>query len=140
MKKQADGQSAPGYQNPVRFFLSVAGYVVKLEPPNFISAIKFRNIRKANHFRINPPFYVRLLFRHEPHRSSLPSDWKPQERLRLALSGPFCSRKMMVSVLSAPLSPSATFPVWVRLWVRTQKRGELPTAEGLAGPPAPVRK
>lgn len=26
-------------------------------------------------------------------------------------------RKMMLSALSAPLSPSASFPVWVRLWV-----------------------
>lgn len=49
--------------------------------------------------------------------SSLPTAWKTRNRWYSAVSGPFCSRKMMLSVLSAPLSPSASFPVWVRLWV-----------------------
>ena len=64
--------------------------------------------------------FLELLTRFELVTSSLPTDWKPRNRWRSAVSGPFCSGKVMLSVLSAPLSPPASFVVWVRLWVSTQ--------------------
>ena len=63
---------------------------------------------------------MELLSGFEPETSSLPTDWKPGNCWCSAVSGPFCFGKMMFSVLSAPLVPSAFFAVWVRLWVSAQ--------------------
>ena len=62
--------------------------------------------------------------------------------VKLTVSGPFCSGKMMLSVLSAPLSPSASFAVWVRLWVKPGFRKQMtdghPTAGILVATPSPA--
>ncbi len=63
---------------------------------------------------------MELLGRFELPTSSLPTDWKPGNRWYSAVSGSFCSGKMMFSVLSAPLAPFVSFAVWVRLWVSAQ--------------------
>ena len=63
---------------------------------------------------------LELLGRFELPTSSLPTDCKPGNRWYPAVSGPFCSGKVLLSVLSAPLSPPDSFAVWVRLWVNTQ--------------------
>mgnify|MGYP006906618676 CR=1 FL=1 len=63
---------------------------------------------------------MELLPRFELGTSSLPSDSKPGNRWYPAVSGPFCSRKIMLFVLSTPLIPSASFAAWVRLWVNAQ--------------------
>ena len=102
------------------FSLSVAGYVVKGRTGKFKCGKMCRNQRKIRPFQQKRPDFVELLTRFELVTSSLPTDWKPRNRWRSAVSGPFCSGKVMLSVLSAPLSPPASFVVWVRLWVSTQ--------------------
>lgn len=102
------------------FSLSVASYVVKAKAPRFKRPKMCRNQNKSRSFPQKRPAFVELLSGFEPETSSLPTDWKPRNRWRSAVSGPVCSGKVMLSVLSAPLSPPASFVVWVRLWVSTQ--------------------
>ena len=61
---------------------------------------------------------MELLGRFELPTSSLPTDSQPSECLFPALLGSFCSGKSETLMLSAPLIPSASFAVWVRLWVK----------------------
>jgi len=100
------------------FSLSVASYVVKARTGKFKRKKKYKNSRKTRPFPQKELVFVELLSEFEPEVSSLPTDWKPGNCWCSVVSGPFCSGKMRISVLSAPLLPSTTFPVWVRLWVK----------------------
>ena len=102
------------------FSLSVASYVVNAKVPRFKRPKMCRNQNKSRSFPQKRPTFVELLSGFEPETSSLPTDSSPGNHWYPAVSGLFCSGKMKFSVLSAPLSPPATFPVWVRLWVSTQ--------------------
>ena len=100
------------------FSLSVASYVVKVKVWKFNYKRMCKNQRKSWPFLRKRPTFVELLTRFELVTSSLPSDRKPESCWCSAVSGPFCPGKMILSILSAPLPPSASFPVWVRLWVK----------------------
>ena len=62
--------------------------------------------------------FLELLSRFELETSSLPTDCQPSEYRFPALWRPFCSGKSETLVLSALLSPTTRFLLWVNLWVR----------------------
>ena len=118
------------------FSLSVASYVVKVKVWKFNYKRMCKNQRKSWPFLRKRPTFVELLTRFELVTSSLPTDCKLGNRWYPAVSGPFCSGKMMLSVLSTPLILSASFPVWVRLWVKPGFRKQMTDGHPTAGIPA----
>ena len=124
------------------FSLSVAVYVVNAKAPKFKHSKMCQNLNKSRPFPQKRPTFVELLSGFEPETSSLPTDCKPGNFWYPAVSGSFCSGKIIVSVISAPLTPSAFFAVWVRLWVKLGFRKQMtdghPTAGILVATPSPA--
>ena len=100
-------EEVPIQTSPLRRVFPIVGHGVGQQKPAKNVPRTTKNPPKSTDFR----GFLELL------TSSLSTAWKTRNRWYSAVSGLFCSRKMMLSVLSAPLSPSASFPVWVRLWV-----------------------